>query len=347
MSEEDNSEVPHFKDEEGEEEVIPPKRRRGRPKKSSTKSEDTGSEAPETDSAPLRSKREQKKKALYFDNDSGSEDEVMYHIPAKKRKRPGRQKGHTLDSGTWVAKKPLGRPRLSQFENARRNEKSPSELICELGQIFYSMGWISGTGGGISIKDGEHIFVAPSGVQKERLKVDDMFVLNMNGEEVDGPNPERKLGKSQCTPLFMLAYKMCGAGAVIHSHSKAAVLATLAFAGTEFKVTHLEMIKGVKCASENRQLRYDEELVVPIIENTPFEADLADSMSQAIEHYPNTNAVLVRRHGVYVWGDSWEKAKTMAECYDYLFDIAVQMTKFGLDPSKPPEDENTQQVNGK
>ena len=40
------------------------------------------------------------------------------------------------------------------------------------------------------------------------------------------------------------------------------------------------LFKGIKCASEDRQMRYDEELIVPIIENTPFEADLADSMSQ-------------------------------------------------------------------
>lgn len=33
------------------------------------------------------------------------------------------------------------------------------------------------------------------------------------------------------------------AGAVIHSHSKAAVLATLIFTDTEFKISHLEMIK--------------------------------------------------------------------------------------------------------
>ena len=36
------------------------------------------------------------------------------------------------------------------------------------------------------------------------------------------------------------------AGAVIHSHSKAAVLATLITPGNEFKITHLEMIKGIK-----------------------------------------------------------------------------------------------------
>ena len=35
------------------------------------------------------------------------------------------------------------------------------------------------------------------------------------------------------------------------------------------------------------------------------------ALSQAIEDYPDTCAVLVRRHGVYVWGESWQKCKTM------------------------------------
>lgn len=57
--------------------------------------------------------------------------------------------------------------------------------------------------------------------------------------------------------------------------------------------------------------RYDDMLLVPIIENTPEEKDLKDRMARAMEEYPDSCAVLVRRHGVYVWGESWEKAKTM------------------------------------
>lgn len=48
--------------------------------------------------------------------------------------------------------------------------------------------------------------------------------------------------------MIMILYHLSSssvrdAGAVIHTHSKNAVMATLAFRGTEFRVTHLEMIK--------------------------------------------------------------------------------------------------------
>lgn len=75
-------------------------------------------------------------------------------------------------------------------------------------------------------------------------------------------------------------------------------MATLLFPGKEFSCTHLEMIKGIKNQKLGRNFRYDETLVVPIIENTPFEEDLKDRLAQVIDEYPETCAVLVRRHGV-------------------------------------------------
>jgi ribulose-5-phosphate 4-epimerase/fuculose-1-phosphate aldolase len=51
---------------------------------------------------------------------------------------------------------------------------------------------------------------------------------------------------------------------------------------------------------------------VPIIENTARECELTDRLRAAIKAYPLANAVLVRRHGVYVWGKTWVEAKTQA-----------------------------------
>lgn len=88
-------------------------------------------------------------------------------------------------------------------------------------------------------------------------------------------------------------------------------MATLLWPGKVFRCTHLEMIKGIYDYKLKRNLRYDEELIVPIIENTPFEKDLEHDLGRAMKEYPGSQAVLVRRHGIYVWGDTWQKAKTM------------------------------------
>lgn len=99
-------------------------------------------------------------------------------------------------------------------------------------------------------------------------------------------------------------------------------------------------LQGIYDAKLGRNLNYNETLVVPIVENTPFEADLETSLAAAMENYPGTSAVLVRRHGFYVWGNSWQQAKVMAECFDYLFDTAVKMKQMGLDASVAPSDKN-------
>eukprot|EP00955_Chlamydomonas_euryale_P104002 365535-Chlamydomonas_euryale.AAC.38 len=81
-------------------------------------------------------------------------------------------------------------------------------LISELCSLFYHQGWVGGTGGGISVRavDG-NIVMAPSGVQKERMQEDDMFVLDAQGEVIHTPEakppPARPPKLSECSPLFM------------------------------------------------------------------------------------------------------------------------------------------------
>ncbi len=202
------------------------------------------------------------------------------------------------------------------------HEPDPATLICELARAFYDLGWVSGTGGGICIRDGDEVILAPSGVQKERMQPEQMFRIALDGSIVTAP-ADASLRPSECSSLFLKAVNLRGAGAVIHSHSMHAVAATLLFEN-EFSISHLEMIKGIT------GMGYHDKLVVPIIDNTARECDLADALEDAIVRYPDTYAVLVRRHGVYVWGDDWVRAKTHAECYDYLFRAAVEMRRMGI-----------------
>jgi len=212
------------------------------------------------------------------------------------------------------------------------------DLICELCRLFYGLGWVSGTGGGISIRAPEGIYIAPSGVQKERMKPEDIYLLSddLRGSAtiLRAPkNPALKV--SECQPLFFSAYRQRGAGAVIHSHSIWALLAARLFSPDgspgELRSQGVEMQKGLRGTGCFDTLR------VPIIANTAREAQLSESLSAAIDAYPDVDAVLVAGHGVYVWGDDWVKAKTQAECYDYLFRALVESHRMGLPLAPRPD----------
>ena len=119
-----------------------------------------------------------------------------------------------------------------------RNNDNPRGILCALLRRFHALGWVSGTGGGISLREGSEggrILIAPSGVQKELIAEEDLFVVDDAGHIVERPR-DASLKLSACTPLFLHAFQKRGAGAVLHSHSLHAMAATL-ISGTHFRVT--------------------------------------------------------------------------------------------------------------
>lgn len=207
--------------------------------------------------------------------------------------------------------------------------EDPRALVAELCRQLYTFGWCTGTGGGISLRDGERIYMAPSAVQKERIRPEHIFVLDRDGEIIERPD-DATLTLTACAPLFYNAYRLRDAGAVLHGHPVDAVMATL-WSTDAFRIRGIEMIKGL------RGHGYHDLVEIPIIENTAHECDLADDMAAALKAWPRADAVLVRRHGIYVWGRDWQQAKTQAECLDWLFRLANQMRAHGFDPLQGPE----------
>ncbi len=212
-------------------------------------------------------------------------------------------------------------------------QENPRHLIPELCRGFYALGWVSGTGGGISLRRGDRIYMAPSGVQKEKIQPGDVFVINLQGEVLEPPaNPALKL--SECAPLFLSAYELRQAGAVLHSHSPHVVLATMLAERIDsvfsvLRFTRLEMIKGI------RGFGYEDVFELPVIENTPRECELTETLREAIKRYPRSPAVAVRNHGIYVWGADEVVAKTQAESIDYLCQIKVEMRRLQIaDPAE-------------
>jgi len=225
-------------------------------------------------------------------------------------------------------------------------------LTAQLCEVFQNVhGWMPGTGGGLSIRtsDGKSVFTTPSGLQKEDMIGDDMFELDAaTGKVITPPlGNSSSLQLSSMTSLWLLVYRLRpSARCVIHTHSMNSVLASLLNEGEEMLpkndgknnsnirelvVTHQEMIKGVGGHA------YDSTLKIPIIDNKSSEGALAPDMERAILQYPKCNAVLVARHGVYVWGDSWEEAKTRLESFDFLFEFCVKLkSTLNINPGDHP-----------
>ncbi len=81
----------------------------------------------------------------------------------------------------------------------------PANHICTLCRNFYNFGWVTGTGGGVSIKHGDHVYIAPSGVQKELMKPTDMFVMDYkSGEYLRRPEVGETTTTTDTCPLYLL-----------------------------------------------------------------------------------------------------------------------------------------------
>jgi methylthioribulose-1-phosphate dehydratase len=202
-------------------------------------------------------------------------------------------------------------------------EDATRELLVELLGEFYRRGWVSGTGGGIcGPADGGGMLLAPSGVHKERVRTDEFFTVDPSDGRVLRSPERADLRPSECNSIFCLTHRRRDAWSVVHSHALGAVLAgdLAADAGRDHLVIRdLEMLKGLPGVG-NQDVH-----LVPVIRNTPREPELVEQLTAVFDdpRFKDSYAVLVRDHGVYIWGkDVWE-AKRHTEVYHFLFEATV------------------------
>lgn len=239
------------------------------------------------------------------------------------------------------------------MQQIQQTEMEPmnAHLFVELMAQFFGQGWMLGSSGGMAActqrlgsgEDGDGLLlVSPSSVPKERVTEQDLFAFDLKciQERCDDicltTNPlfgPTHLRPSACTPLFLLLLQSTpGTSCVIHTHSKYANLVTVLFAQrNSLEITNQEMLKGVMDRRNWRSFQNTDKFILPIIENKPQEQDLLPILKEAIDKYPHSPAFLVRRHGLFVLGPSWQKTKVMLECLEYLLELIWEMGKAGID----------------
>lgn len=204
---------------------------------------------------------------------------------------------------------------MSQTEEATR------ELLVELLGVFYAKGWVSGTGGGIcGPADGGGLLLAPTGVHKERVKPDEFFTVDPSDGRVLLTPADPSLRPSECNAIFSLTARERAATSVVHSHALSAVLTgDLAGDADHVEIRDLEMLKGIRGLG-NRDVH-----LVPVLRNTPREAELTEQLSRVLgdPRFKDSFAVVVADHGAYIWGDDVWEAKRHTEVYHFLFEAMV------------------------
>jgi L-fuculose-phosphate aldolase len=80
--------------------------------------------------------------------------------------------------------------------------------------MLYNRGYVAGSGGNISVRIGEHVLITPSGYSLGRLTEDDLSLVDLDGNLIEGLKPSKELY------LHLKIYnKMEQVQAVIHTHS--------------------------------------------------------------------------------------------------------------------------------
>lgn len=154
------------------------------------------------------------------------------------------------------------------------------------------------TWGNVSERFEDYIVIKPSGVAYEVMKPQDMVVLDLNGNIVDG-----NFNPSSDTPTHIELYRnFSNVKGICHTHSNYAT--SFAQAGMPIKpygTTHADYFYGeVPCTRElteeetkNEYEKNTGKVIVETLFNRDFNA---------------VPGVLVKHHGVFTWGDSGYKA---------------------------------------
>lgn len=193
-----------------------------------------------------------------------------------------------------------------------------NELPTRLAQIakaFHARGWMLGTSGNLSAviqREPLRLAMTPSGVDKGELLPDQLLTIDETARIVSD-----HAGKpSDESLLHIRIAKLRGAGAVLHTHSIwNTLLSDLYAADRGLKIERYEMLKGLAGVRTHEHSEW-----LPILENSQDMAELAETVARTLDEHKQAHGFLLRRHGLYSWGDTLAEAKRHIEILEFLLE---------------------------
>lgn len=192
---------------------------------------------------------------------------------------------------------------------------------------FHARGWMPGSAGNLSARtaaDADHLWITASGRAKGRLAASDFVCVAIQDGAVLKRHAESDKPSAE-TSIHCALYRLFPhTTACLHVHSMAACLATAGLqAGTAgLALPPLEILKGLGIWEESPRVD------LPLFENAGQVTAIASAIQQRFSTQPPAlAALLVRDHGVTVWGDSLQQAYNHLECIEFVLDFSTRGDK--------------------
>ncbi|MCA9517764.1 MAG: methylthioribulose 1-phosphate dehydratase [Myxococcales bacterium] len=199
--------------------------------------------------------------------------------------------------------------------------------LMRLGQRYDARGWLFGTCGNLSGRDGDRITITASGRHKGELGEDDFVTVDLGGALVAGPPGGRPSAE---TSIHLALYEaVATARVIVHVHTVASSLvrgeapvdAALQHAAGvvgELRFEGLEMVKGWDLWSPEARP------VMPVFENHADVPAIARDVGRYYAAAPReVPALLIAGHGLTAWGASLFEANRHLEVAEFLCQVAL------------------------
>ena len=192
------------------------------------------------------------------------------------------------------------------LENLKKRVFEQNIALAEQGLVVL-------TWGNVSAKDKETnlVVIKPSGVPYNTMKPEDMVVVDLDGNTVEGDcKPSSDL------PTHLCLYKQYPTlGGIVHTHSTYAT--AFAQSGREiiaYGTTHADAFYGnVPCTRELTNEEIDD----------AYEWNTGNVIAETVTDIEAMPAILVKNHGVFTWGSTPEKAVEIAVTLEEVAKIAL------------------------
>ena len=171
-------------------------------------------------------------------------------------------------------------------------ERKIREMI-QLCHNFYQKDLVCSTGGNISVRSDESIYITPTGVSLEGINKDNLIKLNLRGEIISDGKP------SQEYQMHLRLYQMNShCQIVVHVHSPY-IIATSC-------MSKPNTIMPVYTPSYASRVGY--------LKILPFYFPGTEELNNAVgEEARKSESVILMNHGLVVWGKDFEKVRYVVE----------------------------------